>query len=64
MATSTSDFALRVTKLNGSNYRNWAFNIRLYLESLDLYGHVDGSTVSPAEDAAEEVRRAFRLGQN
>jgi hypothetical protein len=52
----SSDFMLKVTKLNGSNYRNWAFNIRLYLESVDLYGHVDGSVVSPAEDAAEEVQ--------
>ena len=43
-----------------SNYRNWAFNIRLYLESLDLFGHVDGSAVSPAEDAADTVKNAFR----
>ena len=59
MATS-SDFALKITKLNGSNYRNWAFNIRLYLESLDLFGHVDGSAVSPAEDAADAIKKAFR----
>ena len=43
-----------------SNYRNWAFNIRLYLESLDLFGHVDGSAASPAEDAADTVKNAFR----
>ena len=58
MATS-SDFALKITKLNGSNYKNWAFNIRLYLESLDLFGHVDGSAVSPAEDAADAIKNAF-----
>ncbi|CAB4029134.1 RNA-dependent DNA polymerase [Paramuricea clavata] len=59
MATS-SDFALKITKLNGSNYRNWAFNIRLYLQSFDLYGHVDGSAVSPGEDASDAVKQAFR----
>ena len=60
MATS-SDFAvLKITKLNGSNYRNWAFNIRLYLESLGLYGHVDESAVSPGEGATDTVKQAFR----
>ena len=59
MATS-SDFQLKITKLNGSNYRNWAFNIRLYFESLDLFGYVNGSAVSPAEDAADTVKNAFR----
>ena len=43
-----------------SNYRNWAFNVRLYLESLDLFGHVDGSAASPAEDAADTVKNDFR----
>ena len=32
-----------------SNYRNWA-----------LFGHVDGSAASPAEDAADTVKNAFR----
>ena len=35
--------ALKFAKLNGSNYRTWSFNIRLYLESLDLFEHVDGT---------------------
>ena len=59
MATST-DFLLKITKLNGANYRNWTFNIRLYLESMDLFGHADGSVENPAEDASEQVREAFR----
>ena len=59
MATS-KDFLLKITKLNGANYRDWAFNIRLYLESMDLFGHADGSVENPAEDASEQVREAFR----
>ena len=30
------------------------------LESLDLFGHIDGSAVSPAEDTADTVKNAFR----
>ncbi len=42
MATS-KDFLLKITKLNGANYRDWAFNIRLYLESMHLFGQADRS---------------------
>ena len=41
----TIDF--KIPKLNGANYRDWTFNMRLYLESLDLFGHVDGSMGVP-----------------
>ena len=51
---------LRMAKLNGSNYRTWAFNMRLYLERFDLFGHADGSAVTPAETAFEATKNAFK----
>ena len=54
----TTDF--KIPKLNGANYRDWSFNMRLYLESLDLFGHVDDSVEVPGEDASEQVRQQFR----
>ncbi len=50
---------LRMAKLNGSNYRTWAFNMRLYLERFDLFGHADGSAVTPAETAFEATKNAL-----
>ena len=63
MAAALSDVssALKFAKLNGTNYRSWAFNIRLYLESMDLFEFADGSAVTPAEDASDEVPRKFNL---
>eukprot|EP00794_Sanderia_malayensis_P015002 gene15002-16551_t len=60
MASSSEDSmsALKFAKLNGGNYRTWAFNMRLYLESLDLFEHVDGSA-EPPEGA--NATRSFRL---
>ena len=52
--------ALKFAKLNGSNYRTWAFNVRLYLESLDLFEHVDGTAEPPGADASAELRRKLR----
>ena len=54
MAAALSDVssALKFAKLNGTNYRSWAFNIRLYLESMDLFEFADGSAVT---------RRKFNL---
>ena len=46
-------------KLNGSNYRAWCFNIRLYLEGHDQFEHANGTAESPGEDASAEVRRKF-----
>ena len=40
MATS-KDILLKITKLNEENYRDWAFNMRLYLKGMDLFGHAD-----------------------
>jgi len=56
---SMGSSALRFSKLNSSNYRSWAFNMRLYLESMDLFEFADGSAVPPAADATEAARRTF-----
>ena len=62
MASSSEDTmnnALKFGKLNGSNYRTWAFNMRLYLESMDLFEHVDGSAEAPVGDATDVAIRSF-----
>jgi hypothetical protein len=56
---SAIENVLKMAKLNRSNYRSWAFNMRLYLESLDLFAHVDGSAELPAEDASAQAKKAF-----
>eukprot|EP00112_Aurelia_sp_Birch-Aquarium-sp1_P017253 Seg3981.3 transcript_id=Seg3981.3/GoldUCD/mRNA.D3Y31 product="Retrovirus-related Pol polyprotein from transposon TNT 1-94" pseudo=true protein_id=Seg3981.3/GoldUCD/D3Y31 len=66
MASSSDDMmnnALKFGKLNGSNYRTWAFNTRLYLESLDLFEHADGSAEAPSStgDGAAALLRTFNL---
>ena len=55
----TTDF--KIPKLNGANYRDWTFNMRLYLESLNLFGHADGSIEVPAEDASAQVKQDFKF---
>ena len=63
-----STSVLRFAKLNGSNYRAWAFNMRLYLESINLFKFVDGTAGPPEEDEdgtystemTASVRRAKR----
>ena len=62
MASSSETNALRFAKLNGSNYRACAFNMRLYLEGLDLFDHANGTAVAPGADASEEKRRSFNSG--
>ena len=58
MATSSDFTLMKLTKLNDSN---WAFSMRVYLESFDLFKHVDGSAVPPEEDATANVKESFRL---
>ena len=59
MASDVHVNLLKFEKLNGSNYRSWSFNIRLYLESLDLFGHAEGTAELPGEDASAKVRENF-----
>ena len=51
MASSETN-ALKFAKLNGSNYQTWVFNMRLYLESMDLPGNANGSAESPRSSAS------------
>ena len=50
---------MKFAKLNGSNYRTWSFNMRLYLESHELFEHAEGTAESPGTDTSAEVRRKF-----
>ena len=52
--------AMKFCKLNASNYRTWAFNMKLYLENQDLFDHVDGTAIAPANSTSEAQRHAFR----
>ena len=56
---SIDSSALRFSKLISTDYRSWTVNMRLYLESTDLLEFADGSVVSTAADAGEDVRRKF-----
>ena len=62
MMTSSEDVAnsaFKFGKLNGSNYQSWAFNMRLYLESMDLFEHAEGLAVAPSgsgESGAASLR--------
>ena len=62
MVSSSETNALRFAELNGSNYRACAFNMRLYLESLDLFDHANGTAEAPGADASEETWRRFNSG--
>jgi hypothetical protein len=53
--TDVSLNSLKIAKLNGSNYRTWSFNMRLYLESLDLFEYADGTAETPGSSATENV---------
>ena len=48
--------ALKFGKLNGSNYGSWAFNMHLYLESMDLFEHAEGLAVTPSGSGAASLR--------
>ena len=52
MMASSEKMANSVLKFgklyNGSNYQSWAFNMHLYLESMDLFEHAEGLAVAPS----------------
>ena len=52
---------LKFAKLNSGNYRSWTFNMRLYLESNDLFEHADGTAVAPNAEAGAAEARNFCL---
>eukprot|EP00794_Sanderia_malayensis_P004363 gene4363-4944_t len=61
MASEDSSFmdVVKFAKLTGSNYRTWSFNIRLYLESLDLFEHVEGTAEVPDGDPTSKAVKTF-----
>ena len=52
---------LKITKFNGSNYREWSFNMSLYLESLDLFQHAECTAEIPGSCATEIVSGSLIL---
>ena len=46
LSQEMANSALKFSKLNGSNYRPWTFNMHLYLESMDLFEHAEGLAVA------------------
>ena len=61
LSNDTLDNALKCGKLKGAIYRTWAFNMCLYLESMDLFEHADWSAVAPTGigEHAAALQRAF-----
>ena len=59
VASSDVSRALKFAKLNGTSYRSWAFNIRLYLGSMDLFEFANGTAESPTAEASDKGRRKF-----
>ena len=60
MASSESGNNIRIDKLNGTNYRNWKFNVRCLLMERGLWGYVNGSIVKPevkVENVAQNISK-------
>ena len=38
-------------KLNGSNYKEWLTTIRVILLGLEMFGHIDSTSISPLESS-------------
>ena len=47
MASDSGSNSIRIEKLNGTNYRNWKFNMRCLLMERGLWGYVNGSVEKP-----------------
>ena len=64
MALTSEDFlpskALMFEKLNGSYYRMFSFDIRQYLESLELFVCIDLTAEMPDEDANVKAAKVFQ----
>ena len=56
LAEDFGNMSLR--KLDGDNYHNWKFNMRMYLMGKDIWDVVDG-TDSIADDANDDERRRY-----
>ena len=39
----------RIAALDGTNYRSWAFSVKMLLKAKELWGYVDGTVKRPAD---------------
>jgi hypothetical protein len=53
------DRSFNVAKLNGENYHNWKFSMKMYLMGKDLWGIVQRTEVLQAA-ASDKQKEAFR----
>ncbi|KAL5781644.1 hypothetical protein ACOSP7_006673 [Xanthoceras sorbifolium] len=44
---STETLAIKFT---GKNYATWEFQFKMFLKGKELWGHIDGSSLAPADD--------------
>jgi len=56
MALSSSQFVDRIDKLNGTNYRSWKFNMKMILVQRELWQHVIGEAILPADHTPQEEK--------
>ncbi|XP_018378496.1 PREDICTED: uncharacterized protein LOC108771089 isoform X2 [Trachymyrmex cornetzi] len=63
MASSSSQIVDRIDKLNGANYRAWKSNMKMTLIQRELWKHITGEAVLPAEPTPEEEER-FKNKEN
>eukprot|EP00794_Sanderia_malayensis_P002110 gene2108-2395_t len=64
MSDESAGNALKFAKLNSTNYRSWAFNMRLYLESQDLFEYADDEQLhtrdmKTAKEACDALKSQF-----
>lgn len=60
MGPGSLDVGFRVERLNGSNYPNWKFKLRMVLMREDLWSIVQGEEVVVEDDAASLASRVKR----
>ena len=59
-SSSRSD-AHRIEPLDGSNYQNWKFNVKLLLMERDLWGFIEDTEVAPEATEADKKEKEIKL---
>lgn len=59
MADNQNDGAMKIEKLNGTNYQTWKFNVKLMLMQKELWGIVDGTDVIGDNSETEVLKKKF-----
>ena len=60
-SSSKSEEAIRIEKLDGSNYASWKFNMKLLLMEKDLYGFIDGNEAPPVTTEEDKKEKEVKL---